>query len=130
GNAVCVPFEQDGRCSGSAHVCTVQDDCPGANETCVAPPVPLGHCAGNGYACGEDGDCQPGDTCVAAAGIGTCARIDYSRQVLPSGGATPGLLDEAHLDDDAGLGSGNADLFAYVDAQCHPNTIAAPSQGP
>jgi probable HAF family extracellular repeat protein len=41
-------------------------------------------------------------------------RLDYSGQVLPTGGPTPGVLDEnGNLDEPAGLGSGTADLFVF-----------------
>jgi hypothetical protein len=47
-------------------------------------------------------------------------RLDYSTQVLPTGTATPGLLDEnANLDEAAGLGSGAKDIFSFTDGLCH-----------
>jgi hypothetical protein len=46
-------------------------------------------------------------------------RLDYSRQTLPRGGNTPGALSEnGQLDENAGLGSGNADLFDFDDGIC------------
>ena len=56
-------------------------------------------------------------------------RLDYSTQVLPTGTATPGLLDEnGKLDEAAGLGSGSSDLFFFTDATC--NFQQGPTQGP
>jgi probable HAF family extracellular repeat protein len=44
----------------------------------------------------------------------TLTRLDYSGQVLPTGGPTPGALDErGRLDEPSGLGSGNPDLFSF-----------------
>jgi hypothetical protein len=54
--------------------------------------------------------------------------LDYSEQVLPKGGNTPGYLDSANLNELAGLGSGTADLFSYTDTHCGPHTAA--SNGP
>jgi hypothetical protein len=48
------------------------------------------------------------------------SRLDYSEQVLPTGGTTPGALDENNLDETAGLGSGDPNgAFFYTDAQCN-----------
>jgi probable HAF family extracellular repeat protein len=58
---------------------------------------------------------------AAAPGSNAIAgfRLDYSAQALPTAGNTPGALDEnANLNEPAGLGSGNADLFAFTDGQC------------
>jgi probable HAF family extracellular repeat protein len=56
-------------------------------------------------------------------------RLDYSTQVLPTGGNTPGALSEnANLNEPAGLGSGNADMFLFTDGQC--NFGIAPTDGP
>lgn len=57
-------------------------------------------------------------------------RIDYSDQTLPTGGLTPGALDESCLDDTLGLGSGNADMFKYMDGSCHSCPHFAPTTGP
>jgi hypothetical protein len=51
-------------------------------------------------------------------------RLDYSTMVLPTGGNTPGALDESMLDEVAGLGSGTADLFHYIDGTCTPRLAA------
>jgi hypothetical protein len=76
-------------------------------------------------ACKVDPDCPDGALCNGTA----CARLDYSTQVLPTGTATPGLLNEnGALDEVAGLGSGNSDLFFFTDARC--NFQVAPAQGP
>ncbi len=54
--------------------------------------------------------------------------LDYSEQVLPTGGNTPGALDTTDLNEPAGLGSGTADVFSYFDANCTLHTAA--SNGP
>jgi hypothetical protein len=49
------------------------------------------------------------------------ARLDYSTQALPTGGNTPGRLDEntsPGMDETAGLGSGTADLTSFDDGAC------------
>jgi hypothetical protein len=76
-----------------------------------------------------DSDCPDGDSCRPPS-PGYCARIDYSRQTLPTGGATPGALDESNLNDNVGLGSGMSDLFTYTDALCHVCRLTAPTNGP
>ena len=75
--------------------------------------------------CSVDSDCPPGTLCSQ----GSCARLDYSDRTLPAGGNTPGALDESNvfdlpasdpgrgLNEQAGLGSGTADLFTFTDAQ-------------
>ena len=75
--------------------------------------------------CQSDADCG-GNGAICQGG---CVRIDYSSQILPTGGPTPGALDETNLDDVAGLGSGTADLFTYTDALCHTCWITAPTTG-
>jgi probable HAF family extracellular repeat protein len=56
-------------------------------------------------------------------------RIDYSEQVLPTGGNTPGALTESgQLNEPAGLGSGNADVFTFDDGTC--NFRVAATNGP
>jgi len=52
-------------------------------------------------------------------------RLDYSAQVLPTGGNTPYRLDETSLNEPAGLGSGNGDWFTYMNGQCIPVRAAA-----
>src|SRR5262249_22189809 len=61
-----------------------------------------------------------------------CRGIDYSEQLLPTNSATPGVLDENDLDETAGLGSGNADVVFYSDAQCNLGSGfgIGPSDGP
>jgi hypothetical protein len=56
--------------------------------------------------------------------------MDYSSQTLPTGGATPGALDESNLNDTVGLGSGTTDLFTYTDGLCHVCWLTAPTTGP
>jgi hypothetical protein len=76
-------------------------------------------------ACALDADCPAGALCT----FGRCRRLDYSTQVLPTGTATPGLLDEnGRLDEGAGLGSGTSDTFFFVDAACQFHEAA--TQGP
>ena len=56
-------------------------------------------------------------------------RLDYSDQVLPTGGNTPGSLNEnGQLNEPAGLGSGTPDLFAFDDGECGFQLVA--SDGP
>jgi hypothetical protein len=60
--------------------------------------------------------------------------LDYSEQVLPTGGNTPGFLDKQNLNEPAGLGSGTADMFMFKDGACSPDsggpTRIAPTTGP
>jgi hypothetical protein len=64
-----------------------------------------------------------------AAVSSRCRRLDYSTQVLPTGTSTPGLLDEdGHLDETAGLGSGNTSTFFFTDGAC--NFQEAATEGP
>jgi hypothetical protein len=77
----------------------------------------------NMRSCNRDRDCGgDGGSCV---NVGTpdqpsnaCLRLDYSRQLLPTGGNTPGALDETDLNEVAGLGSGTADIFFFAGTQC------------
>jgi len=67
-------------------------------------------------ACTSDTDCPAGTHCHSLG----CRRLDYSTQVLPTGTATPGLLDEnGKLDEAAGLGSGTSDTFFFTDGACY-----------
>ena len=73
--------------------------------------------------CNRDRDC--GDDGGLCANVGTpdqpsnaCLRLDYSRQLLPTGGNTPGALNETDLNEPAGLGSGTADIFFFAGPQC------------
>jgi hypothetical protein len=54
--------------------------------------------------------------------------LDYSEQVLPTGGNTPGALDETNLNEPAGLGSGTADITIVLN--CGAPSRVAPSTGP
>jgi hypothetical protein len=78
--------------------------------------------------CGNDALCT--DTALAAPfPAKACFRLDYSRQLLPAGGNTPGALDEnGNLDETAGLGSGNTDITFFTDAKCNYQVV--PSNGP
>jgi FG-GAP repeat len=81
-----------------------------------------------GKACYRDKDCGPAALCT---GINHkfCTRYDYSDQLLPTGGPTPGVLDElGQLSEPAGLGSGRPNLFFYSDGNCLQQV--APSDGP
>jgi protein-disulfide isomerase len=127
--AFCVLTDMSSHCSVSGHICNASSDCPVDGESCVSPTVPTNTCSTTGYACVSDSDCPGGDSCRPPS-RGYCARIDYSRQTLPTGGATPGALDESNLDDNVGLGSGTSDLFFYTDGRCHFCPRAAPSDGP
>jgi hypothetical protein len=77
-------------------------------------------------ACATNADCANGAVCSA---FRYCTRVDYSRQLLPTGGPEPGILDEANLDEHAGLGSGNADLTAFSTPDCTFQD-PVPTQGP
>jgi hypothetical protein len=86
--------------------------------------------------CSTDNDCSSGNYCYAPAiGSGVCSRIDFSSQTLPTGGNTPGALDESNTDghlglnEPAGLGSGTADLTSFFNAQCSVDNYA-PTSGP
>lgn len=80
----------------------------------------------------------------SAAAVGsiepTSSRLDYSSQTLPTGGNTPGALEERNanglpgLNEPAGLGSGTADLTSYfqydpVNLSCI-SPVIAPTDGP
>jgi protein-disulfide isomerase len=75
--------------------------------------------------------------------IPVSARLDYSEQTLPTGGNTPGYLDQSNvanspaagdpglgLSEPAGLGSGRADLFTFTDARETGIPKMAASEGP
>jgi predicted DsbA family dithiol-disulfide isomerase len=71
--------------------------------------------------CSTDADCSPstGARCEHFGSGGICLRLDYSNQVLPTGGDTPGVLTEnGQLNEPAGLGSGRSDLFTFDDGNC------------
>jgi hypothetical protein len=89
--------------------------------------------------CIRDKDCGPAALCTQGPAPTVdggepgpakyCTRYDYSDQLLPSGGPTPGVLDErGQLSEPAGLGSGRPDLFFYSDENCLQQM--APSDGP
>jgi len=82
--------------------------------------------------CSTDADCSPstGARCERFGFGGICLRLDYSNQVLPTGGNTPGALTEnGQLNEPAGLGSGTPDLFSFDDGTCTFRPFAA-SDGP
>jgi hypothetical protein len=79
--------------------------------------------------CSRDKDCGPAALCTLGIPHNICTRYDYSDQLLPTGGPTPGVLDErGQLSEPAGLGTGRPDLFYYSDANCIDHM--APSDGP
>lgn len=70
-------------------------------------------------------------------------RLDYSNQLLPAGGNTPGYLDQSTvanspavgdpglgLNEPSGLGSGTADIFTFTDSKETGIPRMAPSTGP
>jgi hypothetical protein len=85
--------------------------------------------------CNVDSDCGPGQSCISyASGSNysrkSCRRLDYSTQVLPVGGNTPGILDESDLDETAGLDSGNPDLALFSTCETSPFWTVFASNGP
>jgi hypothetical protein len=73
----------------------------------------------------------------------TLTRLDFSTQVLPTGGNTPGFLDQSAVPDSplpgdpglglsepAGLGSGTGDIFTFTSARETGIPSTAPSDGP
>jgi len=119
-----------GHCSVSARACNTSGECPVDGESCLLPPPRLKVCSRSAYACEVGSDCPSDESCLARTQPGSCARLDYSRQTLPIGGLTPGALDEAHLDDTVGLGSGNTDIFTHGDGRCSSVNKPAGSTGP
>jgi hypothetical protein len=100
----------------------------------IAPSASVG--GSSRISCQSDANCPPLNHCNS----NICARLDYSNQVLPVGGNTPGKLDPMNVPDQfgprlglnepAGLGSQTADTFTFTDSLCDiPNTVAA-SDGP
>jgi hypothetical protein len=77
--------------------------------------------------CAQDADCG-GDGGLCNGSV--CVRLDLSRQTLPTGGNTPGALDELDLSEPAGLGSGTADLFTFMNGRCDVCDHTAASTGP
>jgi len=88
--------------------------------------------------CSTDTDCPSVNYCSGPPLVnpGTCSRLDYSSQTLPTGGNTPGVLDESNtnghpgLYEPAGLGSGTTDLTSFFDSQCDVPASVAPTDGP
>jgi hypothetical protein len=90
-------------------------------------------------ACVTSQDCPVGTSCNR----GACSRLDYSNQVLPIGGNTPGILDQSAvpnqpaagdpglgLSEPDGLGSGLPDFFTFTNARETGIPSTAASQGP
>jgi len=128
--AVCRKPPVGGHCSLSWRICSADVDCPTSGESCVPPASPGRTCSMSAYSCNSDLDCNAGESCVEPSASGVCVRLDYSRQTLPVGGATPGFLDEANLNDAPGLGSGTTDIFRYTDGACHYFPLPAATTGP
>jgi hypothetical protein len=83
--------------------------------------------------CNRDRDCSgDGGSCIDLGTLDVpakaCLRLDYSSHLLPTGGNTPGALNERDLNELAGLGSGTSDMFFFTDGQCRFQM--APSTGP
>jgi len=70
--------------------------------------------------CSTDADCMTGEQCDPARLV--CGgRLDYSTQTLPTGGNSPGALNENNppgMNEPAGLGSGTADITSFDDGAC------------
>jgi hypothetical protein len=90
--------------------------------------IPIGSYVGDNdpVRCIVDSDCPPGAYCLGLGPdhVSSCRVLDYSTQVLPTGTATPGSLDESSLDEAAGLGSGSSLMFTFTDGACNPRTAA------
>ena len=85
--------------------------------------IPEGDAVGSSAfrSCSTDADCptSSGARCEHLGFGGICLRLDYSTQVLPTGGNTPGALwENGQLNEPAGLGSGTSDLFTFDDGTC------------
>ena len=136
----------DGTCSarGCVHACAVDSDCTGLGSQHFGEVCAGGLCRGNEA---EDGPgykpnylsvmnyryqmvgVQMGPASGSACpDVPRPRRLDYSVQILPTGGNTPYRLDESQLDETAGLGSGNGDYFSFIDGGCVPDL--APANGP
>jgi hypothetical protein len=130
---------------------TVGAACP-VNGVCVATPV------GNLCLGGEELNSKPNYLSImnyryqftgiqSASAVGSSvpasSRLDYSAQTLPTGGNTPGSLDQSAvpnlpaagdpglgMSEPAGLGSGMADLFTFTNAHETGIPQMAASQGP
>jgi hypothetical protein len=82
--------------------------------------------------CAVDGDCRPLHHCHG----GACARLDFSTEALPTGGNTPGALEERNtsgypgLSEPAGLGAATSELFSYTDSKCDIPATTAATVGP
>jgi hypothetical protein len=76
------------------------------NDTFVYTGIPVAAAVGSTtpMPCSGPGDCPLGAICGSG---GTCLRIDYSQQALPS-------LDETNLDENAGISAGTADITGFV----------------
>ena len=80
----------------------------------ITPAAPDG--SNSPIACLSDGDCPTRHYCNLTSPPGFCARLDFSNEVLPTGGRRPGILDQTDLDEQAGLGSQRApDIFYFAD---------------
>ena len=82
--------------------------------------------------CSTDANCPVGNLCYNHV----CSRLDYSSQTLPTGGNSPGALDESiskghvGLNEPAGLGSGTPDLTSFFNSRCDVPASIAATNGP
>jgi hypothetical protein len=111
--------------------CETDDDCPGAAEGSCIATVHGNLCLQSSEENYKVNYLSLMNYRFALAGIPYSAtigdptpisfRLDYSTQILPTGGNTPFALDElpvpAHpgMDETAGLGSGTSDTFSFYD---------------
>jgi hypothetical protein len=133
--------------------CATNADCTGG-VSCTSTPI------GNYCLAGEDINAKPnflsvmnyryqftGIQASRVAGSSvpdpSLTRLDFSTQVLPAGGNTPGLLDQSTapnspavgdpglgLSEPAGLGSGVADIFTFTSSRETGIPSTAASNGP
>ena len=121
------PGGTPGSCSATAvgTYCQYSDDIPyktnylsimnyGYQWTGIISAAPDG--SNSPITCESDGDCAAPNHCNLVSPPGFCARLDFSNEVLPRGGNTPGVLDQTNLNEQAGLGSlRTPDLFYFTD---------------
>ena len=135
GGGIDTPCETDADCPGGApgscSVTPVGKYCPQSDDityktnylsimnygyqwTGIIPAAPDG--SNSPITCQSDGDCPARNYCNLVYPPGYCARLDFSNEVLPTGGNTPGVLDQTNLNEQAGLGSlRTPDLFYFTD---------------
>jgi hypothetical protein len=91
------------------------------NDNFVYVGIPVGPRRGSAdlISCRVSADCPAEAICGSFGHV--CTRIDYSRQALPT-------LDEASLDESAGIGAGTNDITIYNCPDFTP--LLAPAAGP